>query len=264
MNNQTINYRNNYNGNDYYKTSLKKFVKKISCQSNNDYDYSQDLKQQILKSTTNYYEFTGDGNEISNIYFDIDVDNDIDDKLYKKIMKNEKYKEIETEIKTFIVDKLNEMKMESLKEMKFVDCRNHRITYGGKNKFSYRIFCYTHKLEKYKIKNLVKYLNTIIQRHKFISNVELFKTEIINLNENVKIYKNKNDLNKSNDNTDFDVFGNSSRYKFDLTIHEVKDILNKLSDKWFKEYTPWLNVLTVIKNLYNTGIYNNEEFNNNE
>lgn len=319
MNNQTINYRNNYNGNDYYKTSLKKFVKKISGQSNNDYNYSQDLKQQIIKSTTNYYEFTGDGNEISNIYFDIDVDNDIDDKLYKKIMKNEKYKEIETEIKTFIVDKLNEMKMESLKEMKFVDCRNHRITYGGKNKFSYRIFCYTHKLEKYKIKNLVKYLNkivleddklskilpfndnkmldesiydknrkmrcvnsckeheeeplelcnindnieyTIIQRHKFISNVELFKTEIINLNENVKIYKNKNDLNKSNDNTDFDVFGNSSRYKFDLTIHEVKDILNKLSDKWFKEYTPWLNVLTVIKNLYNTGFYNNEELYN--
>ena len=317
MNTQSINYRNDFNGNDYYKTNLKDFVKKLNNQNNDDYDYSQDLKSQIINnSVTNYYEFTGDGNEMTNIYFDIDIDKEIDDKLFKDLMNNEKYKDIETKIKTFIINKLNEMKNDSLKEIKFVDCRNHRITYGGKNKFSYRLFCYTHKLEKYKIKNLVKYLNkivletdelckilpfnedkmldesiydknkkmrcvnsckpdeeqplelcnindkieyTIIQRHKFNNSVELFKTTIINLDETVKIYKN---TNNKNNNTDFDILGNSSRYKYDLSIDDIKDLLNKLSKKWYNEYTPWLNVLTVIKNLFNTKFYNNEELYN--
>lgn len=314
MNNQTINYRNDFEGNDYYKTTLKDFVKKLNNQVNNDYDYSQDLKSQIVNNTsTNYYEFTGDGNEINNIYFDIDIDKGLDDKLFKSLMKNEKYKDIETKIKTFIINKLNEMKNDNLNEMKFVDCRNHRITYEGKNKFSYRLFCYTHKLEKYKMKNLVKYLNiivleneelskllpfnndkmldesiydknrkmrcvnsckkdeeealelcnindkieyTIIQRHKFKNSVEFFKTKIINLDETIKIYKN---TTNKNDKIDFDILGNSSRYKYDLTIKDVETILNKLSKKWYNEYIPWLNVLTVIKNLYNTKFYNNQE-----
>jgi len=317
MNPQTINFRNDYSGNDFYKINLKDFIKKISNQSNNDYNILQDLKSQIVNDKQkNYYEFTGDGYEMSNIYFDIDIDSGIDEIRFKDLMKNEKYKDIETIIKTFIINKVNEMKNDNLNEMKFVDCRNHRITYGGKNKFSYRLFCYTHKLEKYKIKNLVKYLNkivlenkdiskilpfnndkmldesiydtnkkmrcvnsckpdeeeplelcnindkieyTIIQRHKFKNSVELFKTEIINLNETVKIYKN---TKNKNDKTDFDILGNSSCYKYNISIEEIKVILNKLSKKWFNEYTPWLNVLTVIKNLYNTGFYNNEELYN--
>jgi hypothetical protein len=313
MNTQTINYRNDFEGNDYYKTTLKDFVKKLSSKNNDDYDFSMDLKSQIVDDKIkNYYEFTGDGNEISNIYFDIDIDKGINKTLFKDLNKNEKYKDIETKIKTFIIDKLNEMKNDNLNEMKFVDCRNHRKTYDDKYKFSYRLFCYTHKLEKYKIKNLVKYLNktvlenkdvskllpfnndkmldesiydknrkmrcvnsckkyedyalelcnindkieyTIIQRHKFVSSVELFKTTIINLDETIKIYKNTNKNNKN----EFDILGNSSRYKYDLTIKDVETLLNKLSKKWYLEYNPWLNVLTVIKNLYNTKFYNNKK-----
>ena len=178
MNPQTINFRNDYSGNDFYKINLKDFIKKISNQSNNDYNILQDLKSQIVNDKQkNYYEFTGDGYEMSNIYFDIDIDSGIDEIRFKDLMKNEKYKDIETIIKTFIINKVNEMKNDNLNEMKFVDCRNHRITYGGKNKFSYRLFCYTHKLEKYKIKNLVKYLNKIVLENKDISKILPFNND---------------------------------------------------------------------------------------
>lgn len=306
MNMNTIQFDYKFEGKDYFNNSFEEFKTKIN-KTKDDFDASMDLKDFIVNETKDYYEYTGDAKDLCNLYFDIDVKFD-KEKDYNSIMKNDKYIIIENKIKTFLVDKLNEMKIENMKEIKLVDCRNHRITYEDKYKFSYRLFCYTHKLEKYKMKNIIIYLNkiaqenkdlikllpfgndkifdeviynthrkmrcvnsskpneeeplklcnnkdkpykTLIQLHKF-KNCELFKTNVINLEEKVKVYDN---INKQ-----FDNVGNGNRYMFNITIDEVDDILKKLNSEWYEtDYYKWLNVMTVIKNLYKSGFYDNEK-----
>lgn len=302
----TIQFDYKFEGKNYFNNSFDEFKTKIS-NSEDDFDASMDLKDLIVNEKKDYYEYTGDAKDLCNLYFDIDVKFD-SNKEYNAIMENDKYIIIENKIKSFILEKLNEMKLENMKEIKLVDCRNHRITYEDKYKFSYRLFCYTHKLEKYKIKNLIVYLNkiaqddkdlmnllpfgnnkildeviynthrkmrcvnsskpneeeplklcnnkdkpykTLIQLHKF-KNCELYKTNIINLDENIKVYNN---VNKQ-----FDNVGNGNKYMFNITIEEVADILKKLNNEWYEtNYYKWLNVMTVVKNLYNSGFYDNEK-----
>ena len=303
---KTIQFDYKFEGKNYFNNSFDEFKTKIN-KSKNDFDASMDLKALIVNETKDYYEYTGDATDLCNLYFDIDVKFE-NEKDYNSIMKNDKYILIENKIKSFVFDKLNEIKLENMKEIKLVDCRNHRITYENKYKFSYRLFCYTHKLEKYKIKNIIIYLNkiaqenkdlinllpfgsnkifdeviynthrkmrcvnsskpneeeplklcndkdkpykTLIQLHKF-KNCELYKTNIINLDEKIKVYDN---VNKH-----FDNVGNGNRYMFNITIEEIDYILNKLNNEWYEtDHYKWLNVMTVIKNLYNSGFYDNEK-----
>ena len=303
----TIKFDYVYEGKKYFQNSFEEFKKKISKSKDDFNTFSMDLKDVIVNETKDYYEYTGDATDLCNLYFDIDV-KFTNKKEYNSIMKNDKYIIVENKIKSFLLEKLNEMKIENSKELKLVDCRNHRITYDNGYKFSYRLFCYTHKLEKYKIKNIVLYLNkiaqenkdlinilpfnsnkifdeviynthrkmrcvnsskpneeeplkmcndkdksykTLIQLHKF-KNCELYRTNIINIDEKITVYNN---VNKQ-----FDNVGNGNKYMFNITIEEVADILNQLNSEWYEtDYYKWLNVMTVIKNLYNTGFYDNEK-----
>lgn len=309
----SFNYYNKYlDGSTHFSTDYKTFKNLISKKINN---YEGDDVLELISSCnkTDYYEYTGDYNEICNIYLDIDVDKMVDNKLFNKIMKNKKYEEIETKIKNFVIDTLNDIKGDN-KILKLVDCRNHRITYHGKYKFSYRLFIYTHKLEKYKILNIVKYLNqralenkeifdllpfndkkvfdesiynkyrkmrcvnsckpdedeplifcnkkdeeyiekSFIQYHKKNSNVELFKSDIINLDEEIKIKKYTTDGLEDG----FDIVGINNKYIYNITLKEIENILNNLPSQYYQDFYKWLSVLSVIKQLYNTNIYDNDK-----
>jgi len=123
---ELIKYRYGYNGNQFQTTNQENFIKLIS------------------KMNNNIYEFTGDENEECNIYFDIEKQSCEDE---EELLKEEK------KIIRFIKKQMNIINND---EYLFYKATAHR-----NNKFSLRLFCYTHKTKKNILKNFVEYLNNL-------------------------------------------------------------------------------------------------------